>query len=55
MKMFARIAVLVTLSASLLWGQHPPNCDVDCGGTPPVAGSGGSPKLTSTSITNARG
>src|SRR5437660_11001428 len=58
MKIVARLVLmmLMMLLSTVLWGQHPPNCDAGCGrGGTPTPGTGGDPMLTSTAFTNARG
>jgi RHS repeat-associated protein len=55
MKTTVRILLLVVFSATVLFGQHPPNCDSGCGTGTTTPGTGADPMLTSTSITNARG
>ncbi len=55
MKAIVRIVMMLLTLVTVLFGQHPPNCDSGCGRGTPTPGTGAGPMLTSTSITNARG
>ncbi|HJX84157.1 MAG TPA: hypothetical protein VJ723_07430, partial [Candidatus Angelobacter sp.] len=48
------LAIILVGSISAV-AQHPPNCDVGCGGGTPSVGTGAGPMLTTTAFTNVRG